>query len=63
MTLYSILKMIHGGLIHNNKRYFNLLMQNKYYVIPTVNVDGLVYIEDHYHKEGKLLEKRKNMNI
>ena len=55
--------MIHGGLLHNNKRYFNLLMQNKYYVIPTVNVDGLVYIEDHYHNEGKLLEKRKNMNI
>ena len=38
-------------------------MQNKYYVIPTINVDGLAFIEEHYRKEGVLLRKRKNMNV
>ena len=38
-------------------------MQNKYYVIPTVNVDGLAFIEDNYVQKGVLLDKRTNMNI
>lgn len=41
----------------------NLLLQNKYYVIPSVNVDGVAYIEEEYKKTGVLPEKRKNMHI
>jgi hypothetical protein len=63
MVLYSALKMIHGGVVHKNKRYRNLLMQNKYYMVPTVNVDGLAYIEEIYAKTGVLEAKRLNMNI
>ena len=55
--------MIHGGILHGDKRYNNLLLQNKYYIVPTVNVDGLAFIEDIYRKTGVLEEKRKNMNI
>ena len=32
-------------------------------MIPTVNVDGLAYIEDNYVQSGVLLEKRTNMDI
>ena len=45
-VLYSMLKMIHGGVVNDNKHYRNLLLQNKYYVVPTVNVDGVQFIED-----------------
>lgn len=38
-------------------------MQNKYYVIPSVNVDGVAFIEDEFLKTGRLPEKRKNMNV
>jgi len=38
------------------------LKQNKYYVIPSVNVDGVAYIEDRYKELGILEPKRTNMN-
>jgi murein tripeptide amidase MpaA len=41
----------------------DLLMQNKYYVIPQVNVDGANYIEETYKKTGKFPEKRTNMDV
>ena len=62
MVLYSVLKMIHGGILHEDERYFNLLRQNKYYIVPTVNVDGLAYIEAGYRKTGDFPEKRTNMH-
>jgi murein tripeptide amidase MpaA len=62
MVLFSMLKMLHGA-VHNNTRDLHLLMQNKYYIIPTVNVDGLAFIEDNYVKNGVLLAKRTNMHI
>ena len=55
--------MIHGGILHGQEKYVRLLQQNKYYIIPTVNVDGLQYIEDHYKKTGIIEAKRTNMNI
>ena len=55
MALFPILKMIHGGIVHNDLKQQKLLLQNKYYVIPTVNVDGVAFMEDHYFKTGELL--------
>jgi len=63
MVLYSILKMIHGGVLHGDQRYKHMLTQNKYYIIPTVNVDGLAHIEDQYRKTGEILHKRTNMHL
>jgi len=63
MTLYSLLKLIHGGVLHKDQRYLNLLLQNKFYIIPTVNVDGLTYIEQHYRSTGEVVAKRKNMHF
>lgn len=63
MVLYSLLKMIHGGIIHNDEKYIRLLQQNKYYIIPTVNIDGLQYIEDQYLKTGIIEAKRTNMHV
>ena len=60
MVLFSILKLIHGGILYNNKNDINMLMQNKYYVIPVVNVDGLAYIERQFKKTGIIEHKRKN---
>ena len=42
MAIYPVLKIIHGGLVHDNEHDLKLLKQNKYYIIPTINVDGLV---------------------
>ena len=44
LVLFSLLDLIHGGIVHRKKHEFNLLIQNKYYFIPTINVDGLKYI-------------------
>ena len=63
MALYSVLKVIHGGIVHKNTQDLLLLAQNKYLVIPTVNVDGLVYIEQQYKATGDLPVKRSNMHI
>ena len=54
MTLYSIMKLIHGGVVNDNPHYKKLLLQNKFYVIPSINVDGVAYIEDYYKKTGKI---------
>lgn len=62
MVLYSVLKMIHGGIINKDPKYMKLLEQNKYYVVPTVNVDGFAEIEKAYLKDGTFLMKRKNMD-
>jgi hypothetical protein len=32
-------------------------------MIPTVNVDGLAFIEESYNKNGTAPDKRTNMNI
>jgi len=63
MPIYSILRMLHGGIIHNDEKYQNLLIQNKYYVMPVTNVDGLADIEQHFEKTGEWLTRRKNMNF
>ena len=61
LPLYAMLKMLHGY-VHNDKHYVDLLLQNKYYVIPVVNVDGLGWIEEEWTKNKVLKNKRKNMN-
>jgi hypothetical protein len=63
MALFSILKLIHGGVMHDDQRDYNMLVQNKYYVIPTINVDGLSFIEKHYQEKGVYLDQRKNLNF
>jgi len=62
MVMFSLLKLLHGYL-HNDEYHINLLFQNKYDVIPTVNVDGLNHIEETYLKYDMLVAKRTNMHI
>ena len=50
-------------MIWRDQEYVNLLVQNKYYLVPSVNVDGVAFIEEEYVKTGFLPEKRKNMHI
>lgn len=57
-----MLKLLHG-MLHNDPESKKLLEQNRYLIIPTVNVDGLAYIEEMYEKTGKIEGKRKNMNV
>lgn len=45
MVLYSGLKLLHSGLVKKNKEELLLLAQNKYYLIPVINPDGVAYIE------------------
>lgn len=64
MPLFSILMLLHG-MIHsdsNDDLSLDLLVQNKYYVVPVVNVDGVALIERHWTETGHFFEKRKNMN-
>ena len=57
--MYSLLNLIHG-MVHKKPEMVNLLKQNKYYFIPSVNVDGVWAIEDEFIKSGKIITKRKN---
>lgn len=50
-------------MFHSNIWYLNLLVQNKYYVIPSLNVDGVAFIENYYQKTGHVIGKRTNLNI
>jgi carboxypeptidase T len=61
MPLFSLLKMLHG-LEHKDEKYLQMLAQNKYYIIPIVNVDGVNDIEQSFLKTGKIVPRRKNMN-
>jgi len=61
LPLYAMLRMLHGY-VHGDKHYVDLLLQNKYYVVPVVNVDGLSWIEDEWNDKKVLKNKRKNMN-
>jgi len=62
MPLYSVLKLLHGGIVHGDPKYVDMLSANKYYVVPIVNVDGVAYIEKHFLETGEMSEMRKNMN-
>ena len=59
MPLYTILDLLHG-LVHGEPEKIALLEQNKYFVIPVVNVDGFYTIYEQYMKTGELILKRKN---
>ena len=61
MPLFSILDLLHGA-VHQDQQKINLLRQNKYFVLPVVNVDGSYTILEHYLNTGELLMKRKNNN-
>jgi len=61
MPLYTILKLLHGY-VHQRQDDINMLIQNVYYVVPIVNVDGVAVIEEAFKKTGKVVLKRKNMN-
>jgi len=63
MPLFSILRMLHGGIIHDSEHYRNLLIQNKYYLVPIVNVDAVAHIQEVFEKTGKLEPRRKSMNF
>lgn len=36
---------------------------NKYYIIPSINVDGVNFIEEKYKETGLILPKRTNMHF
>ena len=63
MTLYAVMKLLHGGIVHKDPFYVNLLRQNVYQIIPTINVDGLAYIEKNWRENGVFKDKRTNMNL
>ena len=54
--------MLHGGIVHSDSHYVDLLAANKYYVVPVVNVDGLADIEKIFLETGEMTTRRKNMN-
>lgn len=61
-SLFTALKLLHGGIVHNDPYYKNLLDSNLFYFVPVVNADGLNLIEQDFKKTGKVLKKRKNQN-
>ena len=40
----------------------NMMINNKFYFLPVLNVDGLHFIENHWLKTGIFARKRKNEN-
>jgi len=39
-----------------------MLATSVFHFIPIVNVDGSALVEEHWHSNHKILNKRKNMN-
>jgi|TARA_B110000285_G_C14900105_1_gene502809 hypothetical protein len=61
-NLFQALRLLHGGVVHRDPYYMNLLQQNVYHIVPVVNADGLAMIEADFPKTKKVLKKRKNQN-
>lgn len=64
MTLFALIRLIHGGIVGQDAEMKTLLKQNRYYFIPVVNVDGLKLIEDDHvamKVNNKIMDKRKNV--
>lgn len=55
MPLYTALKMLHKAFVQNDEKYLNLLMQNTYYIVPIINVDGVSLIEKDFQKSFHIL--------
>jgi murein tripeptide amidase MpaA len=62
VPLFLCLKLIHQGVLHGKDRYQSILRNTKFYFLPVVNVDGAAVIERHWLTDGKIINKRKNMN-
>jgi len=39
-----------------------MLRSNKFYFIPIINVDGSALVQKYWESDGKIINKRKNMN-
>lgn len=64
MTLFALVRLLHGGIVGQDAQMKTMLKQNKYYFIPVVNVDGLKLIEDDHNMlkvNNKIMDKRKNV--
>ena len=44
MVFNSLLTLL-GGIVNNNQEIIQMVSQNRYYFIPVINPDALVYIE------------------
>jgi hypothetical protein len=63
VPLFLCLKLIHQGILQDKEKFQQILLKNKFYFLPTVNVDGSALVEENWKKNGKILNKRKNMNL
>jgi hypothetical protein len=61
--MFSLLKLLHGGYVHEEPEIKSLLKQNRFLFIPSVNVDGAAWIEQMYKEKGELPDKRKSMHF
>lgn len=57
-----MLKMLHGGIVHDNRKYQEMLAGSKFHFLPVLNVDGAALVEEYYKWHKKVINKRKNMN-
>jgi len=62
VPLFLCLKLIHQGVLQDKEKYQQMLAANKFYFLPTLNVDGSAVVEENWIKNGKIINKRKNMN-
>ena len=65
MVMFSLLSLIHSGIVNENENTKNVLSQQKFYFVPVINIDALNAIEDSHNVNPDFtvlaLEKRKNM--
>ena len=45
-NVYEMLQLLQQGVVKKDKKWEQLLDQNKYIFMPIFNVDGVAYIED-----------------
>lgn len=62
-NIYQMLKLLMKGVVQKNDHYQELLMNNKFYFIPILNVDGVALIEKGWNENHKIIPQRKNMDM
>lgn len=63
VNMYQAVKLLQQGVIDKDANTAKLLEDNKFYFVPTLNVDGVALIEENWTKNKTITPVRKNRDM
>jgi len=63
VNMYQAVKLLQQGVIDKDANTAKLLEDNKFYFVPTLNVDGVALIEENWSKNKTITPVRKNRDM